>query len=220
VATHNNRRESGLIAAAAMVRWWPAALAFVALGVAYALVSDRLTVGPPWWPLVLAVLAVAGTRALRWRGLIHATRYVVIPALMAVTIAVTISAGFLVDRLLRHTADPSDLLSGGALVWFSNILTFALWYWELDGGGPAHRHATRCGSSDFAFPQVVVGRGDSGTWMPEFVDYLFLAFNTSTAFSPTDTMVLARRAKIMMMCQSLVSLVAVLVLVARAINSL
>jgi hypothetical protein len=220
VATHNNRRESGLIAAAAMVRWWPAALAFVALGVAYALVSDRLTVGPPWWPLVLAVLAVAGARALRWRGLIHATRYVVIPALTAVTIAVTISAGFLVDRLLRHTADPADLLSGGALVWFSNILTFALWYWELDGGGPAHRHATRRGSSDFAFPQAIVGRGESGTWMPEFVDYLFLAFNTSTAFSPTDTMVLARRAKIMMMCQSLVSLVAVLVLVARAINSL
>ena len=215
-----NRKESPLAIAAASVRWWPAALAFVALGVAYALVSDRLTFGPPWWPLVLAVLAIVGVRVMRWRGFAHATRYVAIPTLAAITAAVAISTGLLVDRLLDHSADPAGLLTGGALVWFSNVLVFALWYWELDGGGPAYRHAAHHGSSDFAFPQMVVEHPEYATWTPEFVDYLFLAFNTSTAFSPTDTMVLARRAKVMMMCQSLLSLVAVLVLVARAINSI
>src|SRR5207245_2439240 len=102
----------------------------------------------------------------------------------------------------------------------SNLLTFALWYWEVDGGGPAHRHATRCGSSDFAFPQRVIGDQQDAAWVPEFVDYVFLAFNTSTAFSPTDTMVLARRAKLLMMYQSILSLITIAVLAARAINTI
>ena len=79
---------------------------------------------------------------------------------------------------------------------------------------------TRCGSSDFAFPQTTIGHGFEVNWTPDFLDYVFLAFNTSTAFSPTDTMVLARRAKALMMYQSVLSLVTVVVLVARAINAL
>jgi hypothetical protein len=210
-----------LAAATSAVRWWPATLAFVVVGGAYALVSDRLTFGPPWWLLALAVVAVIGARVLRWRGFLAPTRWITLGSLLAVTVAMTVSVAYLVDRLLHHTADAGDLFRGGALLWASNVLTFALWYWEVDGGGPAHRHMSRCGSTDFAFPQRVLGAssGEAG-WMPEFVDYLFLAFNTSTAFSPTDTMVLARRAKLMMMYQSILSLVTVAVLVARAINAL
>ena len=212
--------EQRLARAASNVRWWPAALALLVLGGAYALVSDRLRVGPPWWLLVLAIAFVVGARVLRWRGFMRATHWLAVGTLAAITVAITVSAGYLVDALLRHTAEGAELLRGGGLLWAANVLTFALWYWELDGGGPSHRHATHCGSSDFAFPQKVLGDGSDPRWMPEFVDYVFLAFNTSTAFSPTDTMVLARRAKMLMMYQSVVSLVTVVVLVARAINAL
>jgi hypothetical protein len=212
--------EKELQRAMANVRWWPAALAFILLGVAYALVSDRLTVGPRWALLVLVIVAVVVARVLRWRGLISATRWLIIGALAAVTAALTISAGFLVEALIDHSLDAITLLISGVLLWASNILTFALWYWEIDGGGPAHRHATGCGSTDFAFPQKVLGGDDLANWMPDFVDYVFLAFNTNTAFSPTDTMVLGRRAKLMMMYQSVLALTTVVVLVARAINAI
>jgi uncharacterized membrane protein len=218
-ATPDNHTLS-LEAAAARVRWWPAALALILLGAAYALVSDRLTVGPRWALLILAIVAVVGARVLRRRGHISATRWLVIGVLAAVTVALTASAAFLVEALIEHSLDATTLLLSGVLLWTSNILTFALWYWEADGGGPAHRHASGCGSTDFAFPQTVLGGDYVANWMPDFVDYLFLAFNTNTAFSPTDTMVLGRRAKLMMMYQSILSLTTVVVLVARAINAL
>ena len=212
--------QRAVVHSRANVRWWPAALAFILLGVAYALVSERLTVGSRWALLVVAVLAVIGGRILHWRGMISATRWVIITALAAVTGALTASEAFLVGALIEHSLEGKTLLISGVLLWASNILTFALWYWETDGGGPHHRHATRCGSTDFAFPQKVLGGDDLADWMPEFVDYMFLAFNTNTAFSPTDTMVLGRRVKMMMMYQSILSLITVVVLVARAINAI
>jgi hypothetical protein len=212
--------EQEIQRAVASVRWWPAALAFLALGVAYAFVAERLTIGPRWALLVLAVVAVVGVRVLRWRGMFHATRLVVLGALAVVTLALTVSAAFLVEALIDHSLDAITLLISGGLLWVSNILTFALWYWEVDGGGPAHRHATGCGSTEFAFPQRVLGDADLAHWMPDFLDYAFLAFNTNTAFSPTDTMVLGRRAKVIMMYQSVLALTTVVVLVARAINAI
>jgi hypothetical protein len=214
----NTEREA-IARAAASVRWWPAALAFLLLGVAYAFVSERLTIGPPWAVLALAVLAVVGTRLLHWRGNVRATRWLTLTALIVTTAALTASAAFLLGALLYHSLDAPTLLLDGVLLWASNMATFALWYWEVDGGGPAKRHMTGCGSTEFAFPQNVLA-DDLSSWKPEFVDYVFLAFNTSTAFSPTDTMVLGRRSKVLMMLQSILSLTTVVVLVARAINSL
>jgi hypothetical protein len=204
----------------ARVNWWPAALALVGLGAAYALVSARLTVGPPWALLVVAVVAAGATRLLGSRGMMLARRWLATIVLAGVTIAVTLSAAALITSLLNKSTEAGDLLLDAVLLWVSNVLTFSLWYWELDGGGPANRHATRCGSTDFAFPQRVLGGELEATWLPEYVDYLFLAFNTSTAFSPTDTMVLARRAKLLMMYQSVVSLTTIAVLAARAINTI
>ena len=197
-------------------RWWPAAVALLVLGVIDALLSDRLTLGPPWALLVLAVVVVIANFVLRWRGLLAARRWIAMGAIGATSIAVTASAGFLVNTLLSDSLDAPDLLRGAGGVYISNVLVFALWYWEMDGGGPARRHLTHSGSIDFAFPQRTLNID----WTPEFIDYVFLAFNTSTAFSPTDTMVLGRQAKVLMMWQSVVSLVTVAVIAARAINIL
>jgi len=100
-------------------------------------------------------------------------------------------------------------------------LVFALWYWKLDAGGPLRRDRGQgMSQSSFLFPQMLNREGQDASWTPHFVDYLFLAFNTSTAFSPTDTAVLSRWAKLGTMLQSLISLMIVALLAARAVNIL
>jgi hypothetical protein len=133
------------------------------------------------------------------------------------------SAALLVGQLLNATTsvEPSALLVGAALIWAANCLVFAVWYWEIDGGGPMERRRDGHVSTDFLFPQLQIGDGTSSHgWWPGFLDYLFVAWNASTAFSPTDTLILSRRAKVLMMIQSLIALVTVVVLAARAINTL
>jgi hypothetical protein len=221
VPSHLSAAEREALArAAASVRWWPAALALLVIGGAYALVSDRLTVGPPWLLLTVLAPTLIGVRLLRWLGMFQARRLVALGMLGLATVAVGSSAVFLVGALLRGRTQAGNLLLDAALLWVSNVLTFALWYWETDGGGPAHRHLGPDCPSDFVFPQKVAGGPEAERWAPEFLDYVFLAFNTSTAFSPTDTMVLARRAKVLMMVQSVISLVTIAVLAAGAINPL
>ena len=136
------------------------------------------------------------------------------------------SLGLLVAALPSHRIAPPDLLRASAALWISNILVFASWYWRLDAGGP-HAREARGAHTDgaFLFPQMTLNRQtrtdlhEQG-WSPGFVDYLFLAFNTSTAFSPTDCPVLTRWAKLLMMLQSLISLATVVLLAARAVNIL
>ena len=100
------------------------------------------------------------------------------------------------------------------------MVTFAVWYWEIDGGGPAQRHRKGHVSDDFLFPQMNFDGKTARAWSPGFLDYLFLAFNTSTAFSPTDTAFLSQRAKVLMMVQAVLSLLILAVLVSRAVNTL
>jgi uncharacterized membrane protein len=143
-----------------------------------------------------------------------------------VTSELIASLGLLIAGLPAHREPPKNLLIAAAGLWASNILVFASWYWRLDAGGPNEREVrgTHTGGA-FLFPQMMLDpelKTDicGHSWNPGFVDYLFLAFNTSTAFSPTDVPVLSRWAKLMMMVQSLISLTAVVVLAARAINIL
>ncbi len=109
-------------------------------------------------------------------------------------------------------------------IWLSNVLVFASWYWRFDAGGPHVREARDAHTSGaFLFPQMTIPEGSQladPTWKPEFLDYLFLAFNTSTAFSPTDVPVLGRWAKALMMVQGSISLASIAILAARAINIL
>jgi hypothetical protein len=114
----------------------------------------------------------------------------------------------------------SGLLLDGLLIWLNNVVLFTVWYWLLDGGGHMRRVEDRWAPRDFLFPPQATALADYPHWHPLYVDYLFLAFTTGTAFGPTDTQTLSRRAKLLQMCQSTISLVVVTVIVARAINNL
>ena len=118
----------------------------------------------------------------------------------------------------RTEKQAGSLLREAALLWASNVLVFALWYWELDGGGPLQRQLRGQQDGDFLFPQQA--SGNPSGWVPHFVDYLFLAFTGATAFSPTDTLPLSRLAKVLMILEALISLVILVVLAARAVNIL
>ena len=143
-----------------------------------------------------------------------------------ITVALVGSLALLIAGLPSHKEPPRYLLLSAASLWLTNVLTFALWYWRLDGGGPfARRRRGSYGSRAFLFPQIQIERSERSafgveTWSPSFVDYLFVAFNTSAAFSPTDTPVLAVWAKVLNMVQSLISLAIVAILISRAVGVL
>jgi hypothetical protein len=114
--------------------------------------------------------------------------------------------------------EPAQLLMNGGSVWLLNIAVFALAYWEFDRGGPAARAVARKTHPDFLFAQMTVPELTSRDWEPTFVDYLYLSFTNSAAFSPTDTLPLSRWAKLTMMVQSAISLVTAALVIARAVN--
>ncbi|MGI8554606.1 MAG: hypothetical protein ACR2PL_28010 [Dehalococcoidia bacterium] len=199
---------------------WPAAITLLAIGLGYLLVPDRLRIGPSWLLLAAVIVLLIPLFLARWRGYHDLTHWLGRSATALVTLAVAISAVFLVARLPGSKMSGSELLHEAALIWLINILVFALWYWEIDGGGPRVRRPGYYQSLDFVFPQFQQDTPGAKGWMPGFVDYVFFAFNTSTAFSPTDTTILSQRAKALMMTQSMISLTVLAVLAARAINTL
>ena len=199
---------------------WPAAVALLAVGALYAVLSEALSIGPRVFLLAfVAVLLVPLTTA-HMRGRHLVARRISLGVIGFVTVAVVASTVLLVLSALSAETSAPALLRDAALLWIINVATFAAWYWETDGGGPARRSGERYRSQDFLFPQMNLGGGVARGWSPGFLDYVFLAFNTSTAFSPTDTAVLSRRAKVLTMLQALLSLVILAVLVSRAINAL
>jgi Protein of unknown function (DUF1345) len=205
---------------------WQALIAIVAVTGLYLALPSSLTVGPTWLiPAVVVVLAAPLLVSHRLGR--HRIDTVLGFTLTAVlTLAMIASVAFLIGLLPAHTESPIELLRSAASLWLTNVLVFALWYWRLDAGGPHARDVRDAHvNGAFLFPQMTMLRrvetatGQRG-WSPHFVDYLFLAFNTSTAFSPTDTPVLTRWAKVLMMVQSLISLSVLAVLAARAVNIL
>jgi uncharacterized membrane protein len=200
---------------------WPAAVAILSIGASYLALSDYVTLGPhvltPGLMTVLVVLVLSVHALGRYR----AARRVSFVLLGVLTASLVLRAFFLVTTLSGRGASGVSVLIDAVLIWVSNVVTFAVWYWEIDGGGPANRTMDAHTSEDFLFPQISQQDGKSAIgWAPSFLDYLFLAFNTSTAYSPTDTPVLSRRAKILAMSQSALSLVVLLVLVGWAVNTL
>jgi hypothetical protein len=118
-----------------------------------------------------------------------------------------------------HPLPAAKLLFGGAVIWLINVLVFAVGYWEYDRGGPGDRAKAVSTGIDLLFPQMSDEKLDRD-WEPRYLDYLFVSFTNSTAFSPTDTMPLSRWTKVMFMLQASVSLVTVALVAARAVNIL
>ena len=197
---------------------WPAILAMIAVVGLRFTRPPALRLGPDWVlaPVVATLLVLASV--LHKKGKNRANQILGYILLATVTADMVASLSLLITRLPAHRETPRELLTAAIGIWSSNVLVFASWYWRLDGGGPNARERRKSHDSGaFLFPQMQM-RDQS--WKPGFVDYLFLAFNTSTAFSRSDVPVLSHWAKAMMMTQSSISLGTVIILAARAINIL
>ena len=197
----------------------PAAVALLIVGALYTVISGTLTFGPRAFLLALVTVLLVPLLSAYQQGRHRLARLIGLGLISLVTVVV-VSVFLLISSTFSGQTPAPALLQDAALLWVINVATFAVWYWEIDGGGPAQRLREGHVSQDFLFPQMNFDDKTSRAWSPGFLDYLFLAFNTSTAFSPTDTAVLSQRAKVLMMVQALLSLLILAVLVSRAVNTL
>ena len=138
-----------------------------------------------------------------------------------VSLTNVVSLGLLVHFLINGgKAGGHSLILSGVVLWATNVLLFAVWYWEMDRGGPVARFEDPAALADFQFPQMENPQLAPAGWRPGFVDYLYTSLTNATAFSPTDTMPLTQTAKIVMGVQSVAALLTVGLVVARAVNIL
>lgn len=204
---------------------WPARIAVVVAIALYVLLPDQLIPGPRWIlpSLEGAVLVVLSTTGLR-----HSTveespkrRGLAIVLVGIITVANLINIGLLIHQLLTaHVSNARQLIFSAIAVWLTNVIVFALWYWQVDRGGPQARHDPNHRQPDFLFPQMTTPGMAPVGWAPTFFDYFYVSFTNATAFSPTDTMPLTTTAKALMTVQSAASLLTLALVAARAVNIL
>ena len=207
---------------------WPVALAvtvFLAGTVVLrALVPHRETIHPHWLvpaleALMLVLLLAADPASISRRTRI--LRPIAIGLVFVLATLALIATSVMIVDLIRGgpvTNSADDLLASGALIWFGNVLVFSLMYWLLDSGGPLARYRREHPYPDFAFTQQQNPELAPPGWRPHYVDYLILGLTTNTAFSPTDVLPMARWAKTAMAVQSLISLLTIGLVIARAVN--
>jgi hypothetical protein len=205
---------------------WHVAIAMLGAIALQVPLPGRLVLFQPTWimPVVEGVLFVTLT-ALNPRRIDRESqilRGLSLTFCVILSLANAWSAARLVIGLVNGTEGNSaaSLLISGAVIWLTNIIVFGLWYWEFDRGGPVARANATHMYPDFQFVQMASPGLASPHWEPMFGDYLYLSFTNATAFSPTDVMPLSRWAKGAMAVQSLVSIVTVALVVARAVNIL
>ena len=196
-----------------------AALAGILLtGLLYLVLPSNVIIGPNWLLLVVEgvfVVPLVIDVMTAWNLSHTARRILVLVPLGLSTLALVVGVALFI-LTLPTDKHATNLLRAAALLWSFNILVFALWYWEVDGGGPWKRHLSGHRAADFLFPQQAAGEH----WAPHFLDYLFLAFTGATALSPADTNPLTTTAKALMMLEAVLSLTIVGLLIARAVNIL
>jgi hypothetical protein len=204
--------------------FWPAQATVLVAIVLDVSLPSRLTIGPRWMlPVVEAALLVGLVVASpRPKIKYSALRRQVAMSLIGLVSAVNLfSLIELVRYLLRGgKAGGHALILAGLVLWWTNVLLFGLWYWELDRGGPMRRLLVPDAQPDFLFPQMTQNNIAPKGWIPGLIDYLYTSFTNATAFSPTDTMPLTPTAKILMTVQSFAALATVGLVIARAVNIL
>jgi uncharacterized membrane protein len=208
-----DRRESRL----------PASIATLVVAGLYLALPERLSLGPGVVFPIVAVLAIFPLTVADAQGRSHPALRVLALTLLGFTAAANgASLVLLVRELLARNAHMGgrELLAGALTVWLANVVVFALWYWELDRGGPRRRALDGGDTPDFLFPQMTDGKEIMPDWQPAFSDYLYFSSTNATAFSPTDTLPITGVAKLLMSAQSLSSFVLVVLVTARAVNIL
>jgi hypothetical protein len=203
--------------------YWPAQLSVLAALLLHVVLPERLTLGPRWLvPALEAILLVGlfATNPAHPRDETPRRRAADIALIALISAANALALALLVDHLLAGgTANGRQVILSAIDIWLTNVVVFGLWYWQMDRGGPGNRARDHASAPDFLFAQMTVptpGRG----WRAGFVDYLYLSFTNSTAFSPTDTMPLTARAKLLMLVQALASLITIALVAGRAVNIL
>ena len=204
-------------------RWAPALSIFVVL-VMLTVLPDHVHVLPAWFVrlLVIAILgvmlAVGLTKGNTLWLKIERTMIIVIAGLYAVNTIAEMVDMVGVVTLHPGSANAFSLLSSSVAIWTVNVLTFSLLYWQIDRGGPYARASKLYVRPDWVFPQPSTPEDLPSDWRPLFLDYLYLGYNTATAFSPTDAAPLTHRAKMLMMIESTISLLTMVVVLSHAIN--
>lgn len=195
-----------------MLQYWPLIVTLLTVVAVHATLEDDIRVLPPFMFLALVLVVLVPIFYARQRGLQGLARFL---GWGLVTLSTAVVASSVVRLVVALPVEqtPTQALFNSGMVWLTNAATFALWYFEIDSGGPDKRQKDGHSSYDFMFPQ---DQEDNTSWSPNFVDYLFLAFTTNLTFGPTDTAVLSRRAKILTMIQSFLSVLIIAVVVARA----
>jgi hypothetical protein len=201
-------------------------LAVLAIGAIYLALPANLIVGPIWLLPTLIVVLLIPTVVSHRAGMRGLNRALGILINALTTIALIGSVALLVRALPAHKESPLALLRSGGMLWLTNVIVFALWYWRLDGGGPTKREEDKkFGSRSFLFPQMQIPHDERAQFActgfrPRFVDYLFVSFTQSSTFGPTDAPLLARWAKVLAMIQIFISLSIVILLISRAVGVL
>ena len=232
-------------------RYWPAYLALGAAVILQVRLPSAYNLGPRWiLPIIeavlLAVLVLGRYANPRRRDPLVMRRLHLLGIGLIAIISVDnlTSLGLLIRKLLRGLdTDGRTLILSALAIWVTNVIVFALWFWEFDGGGPVPRRADPDGRRDFLFPQIQLQQDETEVlardaelvelgklvkarepkyvgWLPDFVDYFYVSFTNATAFSPTDTMPLSRWAKMLMLVQSAAALLTIALIAARAVNIL
>jgi hypothetical protein len=205
--------------------YWPAQLAVLAtIGLDLDL-PNKLSLHPAWVLPSLEGLLLAGLVLTTPRGNTQPPRYrrFVAIGMIGLVSAANLLSLVLLTHYLLHTSTATNgrqLILAGVEVWITNILLFAVWYWELDRGGPQGRKLPDGPPPDFLFPQMTEERLGRWDWRAGFIDYLYVSFTNVSAFSPTDTMPLSHTAKMLMLTQSVIAIVTIGLVIARAVNIL
>ena len=203
---------------------WNASIAIVFAMLLYLLLPERYTLGPSWLMPVLELSVLVPVSFSAPKRVAHENflKTLAIAMIAIVNVANFISLSLLLEMVIYHGKEVSgpELLFSAVEIWLTNVIVFGLWFWEIDRGGPDQRTHLNHSRPDFLFPQMSTPRCTVPDWTPQFLDYLYLAFTNATAFSPTDVLPLTPVAKTLMLGQSIISLVTITLVAARAVNIL